>query len=96
MKPAGDRPYPASLADKPANQARATAQEASRDLRTIPPAIRLVVSGHSRFCPRCPLFTRAGGTCPGVAAGSRDDIPPLCFLQARTIRGAERCGTIGA
>ena len=51
-------------------------------LEIIPPARRLVVPGHSPYCPSCERFTRAGGGCPGVVPRNPQALP-VCYVSRR-------------
>lgn len=53
----------------------AVPRNSHKGLGTIPPELRLVILGHSRFCVSCDRFTRRGGACPGVLPRVASDVP---------------------
>lgn len=50
----------------------------------IPAGDRIVVLGHSRFCPSCVKLTRNDGPCPGLVPMFGDHCPPVCHVDADT------------
>lgn len=75
------RPYPASLAAKPANR-QTNAEAALQNKWIVPVENRTVLAGHSLHCESCAIFARRGGPCPGVVARISPESSPVCHVAA--------------